>query len=43
MAVNRISDDKMNKLKSQMTDLLNSVSVEKVNWEKKLTNLYQDL
>ena len=26
-----------------MNDLLNSVSVERVNWEKKLTDLYQDL
>ena len=39
----RISDKKFNKLKSQMTDLLNSISVEKDNWQKKLTDLYQEL
>ena len=39
----RISDKKFNKLKSQMTDLLNSVSVEKDNWQKKLSDVYQEL
>jgi hypothetical protein len=39
----RISDKTFNKLKSQMTDLLNSVSVEKDNWQEKLTDLHQEL